>query len=88
VLCGNVFSEVHKFEALNGFINIYLLNEQFMDRVHVTIQKKNVTYKSGGFTGSTDYGRKHELENSHSPAFVVSEIIYLISNNITKLVGQ
>ena len=46
--CGSVFCEIKKFETSKGFINIFLMNEQFMDRVHVIIKKKNVTYKEGG----------------------------------------
>ena len=38
-------SEVHNFTALNGFINVHLINEQFMDRVGVMIKKRKVTNK-------------------------------------------
>ena len=30
-----VVEEVERFESMNGFINIFLTNESFMDRVHV-----------------------------------------------------
>lgn len=40
-----VVREVRNFSALNGFINIHLVNEQFMDRVTVSISKRKVTNK-------------------------------------------
>ena len=40
-----VVREVQKFTALNGFVNIHLLNQQFMDRVTVSISKTKVTNK-------------------------------------------
>ena len=40
-----VVREVQKFTTLNGFVNIHLLNQQFMDRVTVSISKTKVTNK-------------------------------------------
>jgi len=37
--------EVAKFQALHGFINVYLKDEQFMDRIHIVSKKRNVTAK-------------------------------------------
>lgn len=44
-----VKSEVLKFEAVNGFLNIFLQNDQFMDRVQLMMKKKHLTYKEGEF---------------------------------------
>jgi hypothetical protein len=46
-----VVEEVERFESMNGFINIFLTNEQFMDRVHVQFRKKVVTNKDAWPTG-------------------------------------
>lgn len=40
-----VIREVRNFTALNGFVNVHLLNDQFMDRVSVSISKRKVTNK-------------------------------------------
>ena len=37
--------EIKKFESMNGFINIFLTNEQFMDRVHIVTRKQSVSNK-------------------------------------------
>ena len=63
---GVVQSEVLKFEHVNGFVNVFLQNEQFMDRVQLMIRKKHVTYKEGPF-GQPAYSGEQE-----EPAFVVS----------------
>ena len=36
-----VHSEVARFNHMNGFINIFMQNEQFMDRVQLMIRKKH-----------------------------------------------
>jgi hypothetical protein len=36
---------------MNGFINIFLANEQFIDRVHVLSRKKSVSNKDAAPTG-------------------------------------
>ena len=68
-----VQSEIQKFESLNGFLNVFLLNEQFMDRVHVMIKKKNVTYKEGAF------GPNYQSDDICESAFVIRPIGYLES---------
>ena len=40
-----VVGEVRIFTALNGFLNVHLKNEQFMDRVSVSLSKRKVTNK-------------------------------------------
>ncbi len=45
-----VKSEVLKFEAVNGFLNVFLQNDQFMDRVQLMMKKKHLTYKEGEFS--------------------------------------
>ena len=40
-----VIREVRNFTALNGFVNVHLLSDQFMDRVSVSISKRKVTNK-------------------------------------------
>ena len=45
VIAELVIREVRNFTALNGFINVHLVNEQFMDRVSVSISKRKVTNK-------------------------------------------
>ena len=45
VIAELVIREVRNFTALNGFINVHLANEQFMDRVSVSISKRKVTNK-------------------------------------------
>jgi hypothetical protein len=58
-----VHSEVLKFDTINGFLNIFLQNEQFMDRVQLMIRKKHLTYKEGEFG--------HHSDEVSEPAFVV-----------------
>ena len=45
-------SEVRNFTALNGFVNVHLVNEQFMDRVSVSISKRKVTNKDKSMMGA------------------------------------
>ena len=45
VIAELVIHEVRNFTGLNGFINVHLVNEQFMDRVSVSISKRKVTNK-------------------------------------------
>ncbi len=59
-----VKSEVLKFEAVNGFLNIFLQNDQFMDRVQLMMKKKHLTYKEGEFN-------QHAIHETQEPAFVV-----------------
>lgn len=40
-----VVREVRNFSALNGFVNIHLVNDQFMDRVSVSISSRKVSNK-------------------------------------------
>ena len=47
-----VVREVRNFTALNGFINVHLANEQFMDRVSVSISKRKVTNKDKHMMGT------------------------------------
>jgi len=42
---GLVSLEVLKFENNNGFMNIFLVNEQFMDRVQSMVKKKSISNK-------------------------------------------
>ena len=59
-----VKSEVLKFEAVNGFLNVFLQNDQFMDRVQLMMKKKHLTYKEGEFN--------QNIQNeTQEPAFVV-----------------
>jgi len=51
-----------------GFLNIFLYNEQFMDRVHILNKKKSVTHKEGIFSPH------NYAENSVQSAFVVRKI--------------
>ena len=60
-------SEVLKFEAVNGFLNVFLQNDQFTDRVQLLMKKKHLTYKEGEFS------KHHETEEA---AFVVSDHSY------------
>ncbi len=39
-----ILAEVSKFEAMDGFLNIFLQNEQFMDRVQFMLKKRQVSY--------------------------------------------
>ena len=54
-----VIREVRNFTALNGFVNVHLLSDQFMDRVSVSISKRKVTNKDKFM---------HERQNSLGPA--------------------
>ena len=56
-----------KFEAVNGFLNVFLQNDQFMDRVQLLMKKKHLTYKEGEFS------KHHETEEA---AFVVIIALY------------
>ena len=48
--CGLVPSEVSRFAAIDGFINIHLVNEQYMDRVCEIIKTRKVTNKDKNLT--------------------------------------
>ena len=43
--CPLVINEVANFTAMNGFTNIHLVNEQFMDRVSAMVKTRKVTNK-------------------------------------------
>jgi tRNA-Thr(GGU) m(6)t(6)A37 methyltransferase TsaA len=64
---GLVAMEVSKFKNNNGFINIFLVNEQFMDRVQKMVKKKSVSNK--------DSFSQSETEQS----FCIKPIAYLES---------
>ncbi|CDW81477.1 UNKNOWN [Stylonychia lemnae] len=65
--------EISKFSSSSGFLNVFLVNQQFMDRVHIMSKKKNVTYKEGIF--SPQNMNEQPLES----AFVIRPIGYLES---------
>lgn len=37
-----IFSEVKEFRNANGFLNVYLVDNQFADRIQVTLKKKQI----------------------------------------------
>eukprot|EP00347_Sterkiella_histriomuscorum_P005014 403358232 len=69
-----IHQEIAKFEAKSGFLNIFLENSQFMDRIQIMNKKKTVTYKEGNM-----FSPGHQNENPLESAFVIRPIGYLES---------
>jgi hypothetical protein len=65
-----IFTEVRKFESMNGFINVFLQSEQFMDRVHVQKFKKQISNKDSLL---------NQKEASEESQFSIKPIGYLES---------
>ena len=75
--CGLVPSEVSKFAAIDGFINIHLVNEQYMDRVCEIIKTRKVTNKDKNLLkGGSSTGFDEDEVDS---VFAIKPIGYLES---------
>ena len=74
--CGLVPSEVSRFAAIDGFINIHLVNEQYMDRVCEIIKTRKVTNKDKNLTKRASASLDAEEVDS---VFAIKPIGYLES---------
>ena len=74
--CGLVPSEVSRFAAIDGFINIHLVNEQYMDRVCEIIKTRKVTNKDKNLTKRASSSLDAEEVDS---VFAIKPIGYLES---------
>ena len=61
-----VVQEVRNFTALNGFINVHLQNDQFMDRVSVSISKRKVTNKDKAMQRSSSLDHMDESQATYN----------------------
>ena len=75
--CPLVINEVAKFTAMNGFTNIHLVNEQFMDRVSAMVKTRKVTNKDKQFAYAKAGGES--VEEEVDSVFAIKPIGYLES---------
>ena len=71
-----VISEVARFTAINGFINVHLVNEQYMDRVSEMVKTRKVTNKDKNYAKHGSLSLEAEEKDS---VFAIKPIGYLES---------
>ena len=71
-----IISEVARFTAINGFINIHLVNEQYMDRVSAMVKTRKVTNKDKNYA---KHGGLSLESDEMDSVFAIKPIGYLES---------